>query len=164
MQLWVCVEEGRRWLWVQGSCSSLGHLQCGMLGEDKADGSSPLTAVWETISRLSAPPPLPFLVPSHVSRHKSVGAILRDQNEAVTDNLVWTLHYCCCCCCLSQLGRQILKVCASFLRLWNVHCSAQEVAIQIIYADSCRHHKVSWVQDHMMEMKESGVMGANYHG
>lgn len=52
----------------------------------------------------------------------------------------------------SQLGRQILKVCVSFLRLWNIHCSAQEVVIfQFISAvsDSCRHHKVSWVQGEM---------------
>lgn len=90
-------------------------------------------------------PPSPPPPPLHVSRHKSMGAILRDQNEAGTDNLVWTQH---CRCCLSQLGRQILKVCVSFLSLWNIHCSAQEVAIQIINAvsDSCRHHKVSWVQ------------------
>ena len=52
----------------------------------------------------------------------------------------------------SQLGRQILKVCVSFLRLWNIYCSAQEVVIfQFIstVSDSCRHHKVSWVQGEM---------------
>ena len=101
------------------------------------------------------------------------GAILRDQNEAGTDNLVWTQHYTaaaspswgdgyCKCMCMCVY----VCVCVSFLRLWNIHCSAQEVAIQIIYAvsNSCRHHKVSWVQDHMMEKRESGGTDGICHG
>lgn len=174
MQLWgvcfcVCVREcGGREEVVVGSGVVL---QSGTLavwnagrGQSRWELS---TTVWETVSRLPARthtrthPPLTL---SLVSRHKSVGAILRDQNEAGTDNLVWTQH-CCCCCCLCQLGRQILKVCVSFLSLWNIPCSAQEVAIQFIYAvsDSCRHHKVSSVQDHMMEVRESGGMNGIYH-
>lgn len=56
------------------------------LGEDKADGSS--TAVGE---RQQTYPPLshtlpPLIVPLSLKH----GAILRDQNEAGTDSLVWT--------------------------------------------------------------------------
>lgn len=57
----------------------------GMLGEDKADGSYPAAAAWDTVSSLPTHTPSPHPV---VSRHTSVGAILCDQNEAGADNLV----------------------------------------------------------------------------
>lgn len=88
----VSVEEGRRRLWVQGSCSSLGHLLYGMLGEDKADGSS-LLLCWRLSASSLLPsylPPLrlPHFTPLSRLQAQKRGAILRDQNEAGTDNLV----------------------------------------------------------------------------
>jgi len=153
----VCVgEEERRWFGVQGSCSSLGHLQYGMLGEDKADGSSPV--LWGRPSADSLHPPYP---PRRLSR---LQAQKRGGHPAWpkwgTGILVWTQQG---CCSLSQLGRQTLNVCVSFLRLWNAHCRAQEVAIQIIYADSCRPHKVGKHRIIWWRWGESGGMDANYH-
>lgn len=112
----MCVEEGRTWLWVQGSSSSLGHLQYGMLREDKADGGSPLLCETHTL-------------PSPISRHKSVGpSCVTKMKQAQT-----TLSEPGTTAASPSWGDRYSK-CVSFLRLWNIHRSAQEVAIHRLSA------------------------------
>lgn len=81
--LCVCVwrKGGRgRWWWVQGSCSSLGHLQYGISGRGQSRWGL------HYCGRAAADLP-PSLIHAPSLKH---GAILRDQNEAGTDSLVWT--------------------------------------------------------------------------
>lgn len=80
----MCVSRGREDE-VQGSGSSLGHLQFGILGEDKADGSSLLLCGTPSAD---FPPHTHTYPPLTRLQAQKRGAILRDKTEAGADNLV----------------------------------------------------------------------------